>query len=202
MAGNVTNPLEVVIEAETPQDRERLQLAVEMLAAVDSHVDVAVRQEAGQILLLGPDESYIEFTIGRLQSELGVRLSVGPPQIGYREALGRKVEIDYTHKKQSGGSGQFARIKIVFEPGEPGSGYSFESKIVGGSVPKEFIPGVEKGLEASRETGVLAGFPVIDFKATLVDGNYHDVDSSMLAFENRRPRRFQGRPSEGRLQAA
>src|SRR5258707_547554 len=112
-----------------------------------------------------------------------VDANVGAPQVAYRETLGRRSEIDYTHKKQSGGSGQFARVKIVFEPGEPGSGYSFESKVVGGSIPKEFIPGVEKGLAASRETGVLAGFPVIDFKATLVDGNYHDVDSSVLAFE-------------------
>ena len=103
--------------------------------------------------------------------------------VAYRETLGRRSEIDYTHKKQSGGSGQFARVKIVFEPGQPGSGYQFESKIIGGSIPKEFIPGVEKGLAASRETGVLAGFPVIDFKATLIDGAYHDVDSSVLAFE-------------------
>ena len=110
-------------------------------------------------------------------------INCGAPQVAYREALGRKAEIDYTHKKQSGGSGQFARIKLVFQPGEPGSGYSFESKIVGGSVPKEYIPGVEKGLEASRETGVLAGFPVIDFNVTLIDGAYHDVDSSVLAFE-------------------
>jgi len=103
--------------------------------------------------------------------------------VAYRETLGRRSEIDYTHKKQSGGSGQFARVKIVFEPGQPGSGYQFESKIIGGSIPKEFIPGVEKGLAASRETGVLAGFPVIDFKATLIDGAYHDGDSSVLAFE-------------------
>ena len=99
------------------------------------------------------------------------------------ESLGRKAEIDYTHKKQTGGSGQFARIKIIFEPGEPGSGFQFESKVIGGNVPKEYIPGVEKGLEQAKENGLLAGFPVIDVKATLVDGAYHDVDSSVMAFE-------------------
>src|SRR5699024_11192618 len=108
---------------------------------------------------------------------------VGAPQVGYRETLGRKAEIDYTHEKQTGGSGQFARIKLVFEPGAPGSGYSFDSKVVVGALPREFIPGVEKGLESSREAGVLAGFPVIDFTVKLVDGAYHDVDSSVLAFE-------------------
>jgi len=121
--------------------------------------------------------------VDRITRDLGIALNLGGPQVFYRETPGRRTEIDYTHKKQSGGSGQFARIKLVFEPGEPGSGYSFESKIVGGSVPKEFIPGVEKGLEESRKLGVLAGFPVIDFKVALVDGAYHDVDSSVLAFE-------------------
>ena len=125
----------------------------------------------------------VEFVIERLKVEFGIAVNVGAPQVAYRETLGRKSETDYTHKKQSGGSGQFARVLLKFEPGAPGSGYSFKSKIVGSSVPEEFIPGVEKGLEASRKTGVLAGFPVIDFKATLVDGAYHDVDSSVLAFE-------------------
>jgi elongation factor G len=154
-----------------------------MLAAVDPSVGVAVDQQTGQTILKGPDEFHLEFVIERLKVEFGIAVNVGAPQIAYRETLGRRSEIDYTHKKQSGGSDQFARVKIVFEPGEPGSGYSFESKVVGGSIPKEFIPGVEKGLAASRKTGVLAGFPVIDFKATLVDGAYHDVDSSVLAFE-------------------
>jgi elongation factor G len=112
-----------------------------------------------------------------------VDANIGAPQVAYRETLGRKVEIDYTHKKQTGGSGQFARVKILFEPNEPGAGYEFDSKVVGGSVPKEFVPGVEKGLLQAKENGLLAGFPVIDFKASLVDGAYHDVDSSVLAFE-------------------
>ena len=128
-------------------------------------------------------ELHLEIKVDILRRTYKVDANVGAPQVAYRETLGRKSEIDYTHKKQTGGSGQFARIKLVFEPTAPGSGYSFESKVVGGSVPKEFIPGVEKGLAASRETGVLAGFPVIDFKVTLIDGAYHDVDSSVLAFE-------------------
>ncbi len=154
-----------------------------MLAAVDPSVGVAMDQQTGQTILQGPDELHLEFVVERLKVEFGIAVNVGAPQVAYRETLGRKTEIDYTHKKQSGGSGQFARVLLRFEPGAPGSGYSFESKIVGNSVPEEFIPDVEKGLAASRETGVLAGFPVIDFKATLVDGNYHDVDSSVLAFE-------------------
>jgi elongation factor G len=112
-----------------------------------------------------------------------VEANIGAPQVAYRESLGKVTDIDYTHKKQTGGTGQFARVKLKFEPGEQGSGFVFESSIVGGSVPKEFIPGVEKGLMSAKENGLLAGFPVIDFKATLYDGAYHDVDSSVLAFE-------------------
>jgi len=112
-----------------------------------------------------------------------VDANIGAPQVAYRETLTKKVEIDYTHKKQTGGSGQFARVKIVFEPQAPGFGYEFENDIVGGSVPKEYVPGVEKGLNASRDNGVLAGFPLIDFKATLIDGAFHEVDSNVLTFE-------------------
>jgi elongation factor G len=108
---------------------------------------------------------------------------VGAPQVAYRETITRRAEVDYTHKKQTGGTGQFARVKLVFEPGEPGSGFVFESAIVGGAVPKEYIPGVQKGLESVKDNGLLAGFPLIDFKATLIDGAFHDVDSSVLAFE-------------------
>jgi elongation factor G len=183
MAGVLAKPIELAIEAQARTDQERLWVVLEMLAAVDPSLGVAVDQQTGQTILKGLDEFHLEFVIERLKVEFGIAVNVGAPQVAYRETLGRRSEIDYTHKKQSGGSGQFARIKVVFEPGAPGSGYSFESKVVGGSNPKEFIPGVEKGLVASRETGVLAGFPVIDFKATLVDGNYHDVDSSVLAFE-------------------
>jgi len=118
-----------------------------------------------------------------MRREFKVEANVGAPQVAYRETITRSAELDYTHKKQSGGAGQFAKIKLMFEPLEPGQGFVFESKIVGGSVPKEYIPGVVKGLEASKESGALAGFPVIDFKVTLLDGAYHDVDSSVLAFE-------------------
>jgi len=183
MVGVLAKPIELAIEVQARTDQERLWVVLEMLAAVDPSVGVAVDQQTGQTILKGPDEFHLEFVIERLKVEFGIAVNVGAPQVAYRETLGRRSEIDYTHKKQSGGSGQFARVKIVFEPGEPGSGYSFESKVVGGSIPKEFIPGVEKGLAASRDTGVLARFPVIDFKSTLVDGNYHDVDSSVLAFE-------------------
>jgi elongation factor G len=183
MAGVLAKPIELAVEAQARTDQERLWIVLEMLAAVDPSVGVAMDQQTGQTILQGPDELHLEFVVERLKVEFGIAVNVGAPQVAYRETLGRKTEIDYTHKKQSGGSGQFARVLLRFEPGAPGSGYSFEGKIVGNSVPEEFIPGVEKGLAASRETGVLAGFPVIDFKATLVDGNYHDVDSSVLAFE-------------------
>jgi len=183
MVGVLAKPIELAIEVQARTDQERLWVVLEMLAAVDPSVGVAVDQQTGKTILKGPDEFHLEFVIERLKVEFGIAVNVGAPQVAYRETLGRRSEIDYTHEKQSGRSGQFARVKIVFEPGEPGSGYSFESKVVVGSIPKEFIPGVEKGLAASRDTGVLAGFPVIDFKSTLVDGNYHDVDSSVLAFE-------------------
>jgi elongation factor G len=118
-----------------------------------------------------------------MKREFKVEANVGAPQVAYRETITRGAEIDYTHKKQTGGSGQFARVKLVFEPLEPGEGFVFENKVTGGSVPKEYVPGVQKGLNSARDTGVLAGFPLIDFKATLVDGASHDVDSSVLAFE-------------------
>jgi elongation factor G len=131
----------------------------------------------------GMGELHLDIKVDILRRTYKVDANIGAPQVAYRETLGRKAEIDYTHKKQTGGSGQFARIKIIFEPGEPGSGFVFESKVVGGSVPKEYIPGIEKGLEQAKENGLLAGFPVIDVKATLIDGAYHDVDSSVMAFE-------------------
>ena len=175
--------VEVAIEARALADQTKLVAALQELAVQEASLGVASDSATGQTVLGGETESQLELVIERLHRQFGIATTVGAPQVAYRETLGRKSEIDYTHKKQSGGSGQFARIKVVFEPGAPGSGYSFESKVVGGSIPKEFIPGVEKGLAASRETDVLAGFPVIDFKATLIDGNYHDVDSSVLAFE-------------------
>ncbi|HYD06539.1 MAG TPA: elongation factor G [Reyranella sp.] len=175
--------IELAIEPKSKADQEKLGQALGRLVQEDPTFRVSTDQETGQTVIKGMGELHLEIKVDILKRTYKVDANVGAPQVAYRETIGRKSEIDYTHKKQSGGSGQFARIKLVFEPGEPGSGYSFESKIVGGAVPKEYIPGVEKGLEGSRETGVLAGFPVIDFKATLIDGAYHDVDSSVLAFE-------------------
>jgi len=175
--------IELAIEPKSKADQEKLGQALGRLVQEDPTFRVSTDAETGQTVIKGMGELHLEIKVDILRRTYKVEANVGAPQVAYRETLGRKAEIDYTHKKQSGGSGQFARVKLIFEPGEPGSGYSFENKIVGGSIPKEFIPGVEKGLEASRETGVLAGFPVIDFKVTLVDGNYHDVDSSVLAFE-------------------
>ena len=174
--------IELAIEARIQADQEQLVTVLQGLVR-EASLGVVTDPETGQTILGGETESELELVIERLQRDLGFAINVGAPQVAYRETLGRKSEIDYTHKKQSGGPGQFARVLLRFEPGASGSGYSFESKIVGGSVSEEFIPGVEKGLAASRETGVLAGSPVIDFKATLVDGAYHDADSSLLAFE-------------------
>jgi elongation factor G len=128
-------------------------------------------------------ELHLDIKVDILRRTYKVDANIGAPQVAYRESISRKAEIDYTHKKQTGGTGQFARVKIIFEPGEPGSGFVFDSKVVGGSVPKEYVPGVQKGLESVMDNGLLAGFPLIDFKATLIDGAYHDVDSSVLAFE-------------------
>jgi len=175
--------IELAIEPKSKADQEKMGSSLARLAQEDPTFRVTTDQESGQTVIKGMGELHLEIKVDILRRTYKVECNVGAPQVAYRETLSKKAEIDYTHKKQSGGSGQFARIKLVFEPGEPGSGYSFDSKIVGGAVPKEYIPGVEKGLEASRDNGILAGFPVIDFKVTLIDGAYHDVDSSALAFE-------------------
>ena len=175
--------IEVSVEPKTKADQEKLGVALAKLQAEDPSFRVSTDQESGQTIMRGMGELHLDIKIDILRRTYKVDANIGAPQVAYRETLGRKTEIDYTHKKQTGGSGQFARIKVVFEPVEAGVGYSFESKIVGGNVPKEFIPGVEKGLLQAKENGLLAGFPVIDFKATLIDGDYHDVDSSVLAFE-------------------
>ncbi|MEJ0065511.1 MAG: elongation factor G [Caulobacteraceae bacterium] len=175
--------IEIAIEPKSKADQEKLGVALQKLAAEDPTFRVSTDPESGQTRLKGMGELHLDIKVDILKRTYKVEANIGAPQVAYRETLGRKVDIDYTHKKQTGGSGQFARVKITFEPVEPGVGYSFESKIVGGNVPKEFIPGVEKGLAAIKENGLLAGFPVIDFKATLTDGAYHDVDSSVLAFE-------------------
>jgi elongation factor G len=175
--------IEIAIEPKSKADQEKLGVALGKMVAEDPSFTVHTDQESGQTIMKGMGELHLDIKVDILKRTYKVDANIGAPQVAYRESLGRRAEIDYTHKKQTGGTGQFARIKLIFEPGEPGSGFKFESKIVGGAVPKEFIPGVEKGLESSKENGLLAGFPLIDFSATLVDGAYHDVDSSVLAFE-------------------
>ena len=175
--------IEIAIEPKSKADQEKLGVALQKLASEDPSFSVSTDLESGQTILKGMGELHLDIKVDILRRTYKVEANVGAPQVAYRESLGKKVEIDYTHKKQTGGTGQFARVKIVFEPGEPGSGYQFESAIVGGAVPKEYIPGVTKGIESSKDNGLLAGFPLIDFKATLIDGAYHDVDSSVLAFE-------------------
>jgi elongation factor G len=175
--------IEIAVEPKSKADQEKLGVALAKLAAEDPSFRVSTDQESGQTILKGMGELHLDIKIDILKRTYKVDANIGAPQVAYREKLTRRTEVDYTHKKQTGGSGQFARIKIVVEPNEPGAGYHFESKIVGGNVPKEYIPGVEKGLESVLGAGVLAGFPVVDLKVQLVDGAYHEVDSSALAFE-------------------
>ncbi|MGB8181268.1 MAG: elongation factor G [Stellaceae bacterium] len=175
--------IEIKVEPKTKGDQEKMGQALARLATEDPSFRVAVDKESGETVIKGMGELHLEIIVDRMKREFKVEANVGAPQVAYRETITRTSEVDYTHKKQSGGSGQFARVKIRFEPLPPGSGFEFENDVVGGSVPKEYIPGVEKGLKGSVDNGVLAGFPVIDFKATLFDGAYHDVDSSALAFE-------------------
>lgn len=175
--------IEVAVEPKTKADQEKMSMALSRLAAEDPSFRVTSDNESGQTVIKGMGELHLEVLVDRMKREFKVDASVGAPQVAYRETISKETEVDYIHKKQTGGAGQFARVKIIFEPLEPGAGYDFESKIFGGSIPKEYIPGVEKGLRAAQASGVLAGYPLIDFKATLVDGAYHDVDSSVLAFE-------------------
>ena len=175
--------IEIAIEPKSKADQEKLGVALAKLAAEDPSFRVSTDPEFGQTILKGMGELHLDIKVDILKRTYKVDANIGAPQVAYREKLTKKTEIDYTHKKQSGGSGQFAKVKIVFEPAEPGAGSSFELKIVGGAVPKEYIPGVEKGFQSVLGSGVLAGFPVVDVKATLVDGAYHDVDLSALAFE-------------------
>ncbi|MEN5146043.1 elongation factor G [Brevundimonas diminuta] len=175
--------IEIAVEPKTKADQEKLGVALAKLAGEDPSFTVSTDHESGQTILKGMGELHLDIKIDILKRTYKVEATIGAPQVAYRESISRKVEIDYTHKKQTGGTGQFARVKLVFEPGEPGTDFVFESAIVGGAVPKEYIPGVEKGLKSAKENGLLAGFPVIDVKATLIDGAFHDVDSSVLAFE-------------------
>ena len=175
--------IEVAVEPKTKADQEKMGLALSRLASEDPSFRVTTDNESGQTVIKGMGELHLEIIVDRMRREFKVEANVGAPQVAYRETITKLAEIDYTHKKQSGGSGQFGRVKIVFEPLEAGSGFVFENKVVGGAVPKEYIPGVQKGLVSAMDNGVIAGFPLIDFKATLIDGAYHDVDSSALAFE-------------------
>ena len=175
--------IEVAIEPKTTQDQEKMSVAIARLVAEDPSLRVSTDVETNQTKLAGMGELHLEIIVDRMKREFKVDANIGAPQVAYRETITGSYEIDYTHKKQTGGAGQFARVKILFEPVEQGGGYQFESKVVGGNVPKEYIPAIEKGIKQISRTGVLAGYPLIDFKATLLDGAYHDVDSSALAFE-------------------
>ena len=175
--------IEVAVEPKTKADQERMSTALGRLASEDPSFRVASDEESGQTIIKGMGELHLEIIVDRMKREFKVEADVGAPQVAYRETITKTYEIDYTHKKQTGGAGQFARIALRFEPGEKGTGFTFVGKIVGGAVPKEYIPGVEKGLKQAMNNGVLAGYPVIDVKATLFDGAHHEVDSSVLAFE-------------------
>jgi len=175
--------IEVAVEPKTVGDQEKMGQALSRLAAEDPSFRVTSDQESGQTIIKGMGELHLEIIVDRMKREFSVDANVGRPQVAYRETISAPTDIDYTHKKQTGGAGQFARIKLKFEPLEPGSGFEFENSVVGGNVPKEYIPGVEKGLRSAADSGPVAGFPVTDFKAELYDGASHDVDSSVMAFE-------------------
>lgn len=175
--------IEVAIEPKTIADQEKMSLGLGRLSAEDPSLHLSTDEETGQTILKGMGELHLEIIVDRLKREFKVDANIGAPQVAYRETITKANDYDYTHKKQTGGAGQFAKVCMRFEPLEAGSGFQFESKVVGGNVPREYIPGVQKGLESAKESGVIAGYPLIDFKATLMDGAYHDVDSSVLAFE-------------------
>src|SRR6202451_4211189 len=175
--------IEVSVEPKTKADQEKLGVALAKLQAEDPSFRVSTDQESGQTIMRGMGELRLDIKVDILRRTYKVDANIGAPQVAFRERVTKRAEVDYTHKKQTGGTGQFARVKFIVEPNEPGKGFEFESKVVGGSVPKEYIPGVEKGLNSVLGSGVVAGFPVVDVKVQLVDGKYHDVDSSALAFE-------------------
>jgi elongation factor G len=174
--------IEIAIEPKTKADQQKLGEALAKLAAEDPSFVVSTDGESGQTILKGTSEEHLDAKVGFLKRD-GINANIGAPQVAFRERITQRVEHSYTHKKQTGGTGQFAAVTLVVEPNEPGKGYEFESKVVGGAVPKEYIPGVEKGVESVLSSGVVAGFPVVDVKVQLIDGKYHDVDSSALAFE-------------------
>jgi elongation factor G len=175
--------IEVAVEPKTKGDQEKMSVAISRLVSEDPSLRVSTDEESGQTVLKGMGELHLEIIIDRMRREFSVEANVGAPQVAYRETITKPYEIVYQHKKQTGGAGQYAKVAITFEPLPAGEGFVFESKVVGGNVPKEYVPAVEKGLTLIKEAGISAGYPVIDFKATLTDGAYHDVDSSSLAFE-------------------
>jgi elongation factor G len=175
--------IELSVEPKTKADQEKMGIALNRLAAEDPSFRVSTDHESGQTIIKGMGELHLEILVDRMKREFKVEANVGAPQVAYREYLKKKVDIDYTHKKQSGGSGQFGRVKVTVVPGERGSGYQFFDEVKGGNIPREYIPSVEKGFRETAETGSLIGFPIIDFEVHLTDGAYHDVDSSALAFE-------------------
>ena len=175
--------IQIAIEPKTKNDQEKMGLALHRLAAEDPSFRVKTDEESGQTIIAGMGELHLDIIVDRMRREFKVEANIGAPQVAYRETITRTHEQDYTHKKQTGGTGQFARVKIVFEPNAEGEDFVFESKIVGGAVPKEYVPGVEKGIQSVMGSGPFAGFPMIGVKATLIDGAFHDVDSSVLAFE-------------------
>ncbi len=175
--------IEIAVEPKSKADQEKMGIALNRLAAEDPSFRVKSDEESGQTIIAGMGELHLDILIDRMKREFKVEANIGQPQVAYRETITKVADVDYTHKKQSGGSGQFARVKMTIEPNEVGAGFAFESKIVGGNVPKEYIPGVEKGVRSVMGAGILIGFPIVDVKVTLTDGAYHDVDSSVLAFE-------------------
>jgi elongation factor G len=178
------NPvIEVAVEPKTKSDQEKLGVALNRLAQEDPSFRVNVDHESGQTIIRGMGELHLDIIVDRMRREFGVEANVGAPQVAYRETVSKEAKVDYTHKKQTGGSGQFARVKLTIEPNEQGAGYEFINKVVGGNIPKEFIPGVQKGVQSVIDAGILAGFPILDVKVTLTDGASHDVDSSVMAFE-------------------
>ena len=191
--------IEIAVEPKSKADQEKLGVGLQRLAAEDPSFRVTTDQESGQTIMAGMGELHLDILVDRLKREFGVEANIGQPQVAYREALAAPVDIDYTHKKQSGGSGQFGRVKIKFTPQKPGDGIEFENSVVGGNIPREYIPAVEKGLRNQAENGLLAGFPMIDWKAELYDGAYHDVDSSAVAFEIAARAAFRELKSQGKL---
>merc|ERR1711997_318088 len=180
--------IKVAVEPKSKVDQQKMSEALIRLAAEDPSFRFSRDEETGQTIIEGMGELHLEIIVDRLKREFAVEANIGAPSVSYREAITQEAEIDYTHKKQSGGSGQYARVKLIFQPKEfseeEGSmDFEFASDIKGGSVPREYIPGVQKGIESVLGNGVVAGYPVLGMKATLVDGAYHDVDSSVMAFE-------------------